>query len=210
PLCVAVRHGQFAVAETLVTAGADVNILCGGMLDVKISLLGQAIEDGQEDLWRMLIDNGADVHLADSSGTTPLHIAAHQNDSRAIDALISAGAYLEAKDIFCGTPLHSAAFARGREAVAALLKHGAEVNAQAVETPLHLAAARGDSAVVDLLLRSGADETLVNAYGDIPGQRLPNLGHHLSQDEDRVRKLLVNAKADKAWRRRGLFALCRS
>lgn len=62
--------------------------------------------------------------------------------------------------------------------------------------------------VVNLLLRTGADETVVDDQGVAPIGRVGRLG--LSRNADRVRRLLANAAADRAWRRRGYLAMCRA
>jgi ankyrin repeat protein len=44
------------------------------------------------------------VNVADSDGTTPLHVAARSGDRRLIDVLVAAGANREARDDNGGTP----------------------------------------------------------------------------------------------------------
>ena len=70
--------------------------------------------------------------------------------------------------------------------------------------------------MVDLLLRSGADETITDEEGETPTDAI---GQWFGEDEDedplveeieRVRRLLANAPADRAWRRRGYLVLCRA
>ena len=82
----------------------------------------------------------------------------------------------------------------------------------------HVAAAResgsqGAAEGVDSLLRAGADETIVDIDGgkaaDMIGQHVEE-EDHLAEDVERVRELLANAPADRAWRRRGYLLLCRA
>ena len=137
----------------------------------------------------------------------------------AMGVLIEAGANVEARGRHGRTPLHAAANERSQGAVLALLKHGAEVNAKknGQNTPLHDAAfhagRRGTAEVVDVLLRRGADETIANADGQTPADiargRFEDRGG-LEEDFERVRMLLANAPADRAWRRRGYLAMCRA
>lgn len=70
--------------------------------------------------------------------------------------------------------------------------------------------------VVDVLLKWGADETIADDEGNTPTSSLDLdsvgyiLGEEHSQDEvDRVRLLLQNAPADRAWRRRGWLVMLR-
>lgn len=71
----------------------------------------------------------------------------------------------------------------------------------------------GAAEIVDILVRAGADETNVDHYGNTPADVvcLSNEGaDQPAEDAERVRELLANAPADRAWRRRGYFLLCRS
>ncbi|CAN0524143.1 unnamed protein product, partial [Ectocarpus sp. 8 AP-2014] len=67
------------------------------------------------------------------------------------------------------TPLHVSACSRPSASgtIRALLEGGAEVNAEGADgcTPLHLACARSSVPAVELLLRWGADEKLVDNAG---------------------------------------------
>ena len=100
------------------------------------------------------------------------------------------------------------------------MKHGADVNTldRHGHTPLHCAARKagrqGAAEVVRSLLRSGADETIVNnvagtSAADDVGVDVED-EHILAEDVERVRELLANAPADRAWRRRGHLVLCRA
>lgn len=67
--------------------------------------------------------------------------------------------------------------------------------------------------MVDLLLKSSADEKNVDTDGRSPASVI---GHcvrtrdKFPEDVERVRALLANAPADRAWRRRGLLTMCRA
>ena len=100
-----------------------------------------------------------------------------------------------------------------------MLKHGANVNAHSNDlqtTLMHStlnAGTRGGAAeVVDSLLRAGADETIVNEDGsravDMIGKEVEE--QDFLEDVERMRELLANAPADRAWRRRGYLVLCRA
>lgn len=96
-----------------------------------------------------------------------------------------------------------------------LSAYGANVNAQDdfLETPLMNAACCAgfsDEAeeVVNSLLRSGADETIVNKRGETAAgefMRKPENEH-----TKRILELLASAPANRAWRRRGYLVLCRA
>eukprot|EP00903_Cladosiphon_okamuranus_P009132 g8725.t1 len=141
------------------------------------------------------------------------------NKKEAIDMLVEAGANIEARDRFGNTPLHCASHTLTQEAVLCLLKHGATVNAldKYLQTPLMIAAAnggtRGAAETVDALLRAAADETIANHEGrkasNIIGVFVDE-DRRLADDVECVRRLLANAPADRAWRRRGYLVLCRA
>ncbi|CAB1102040.1 unnamed protein product [Ectocarpus sp. CCAP 1310/34] len=165
------------------------------------------------------IERGAEVDAADAVERTPPHHAALLNNVEEIDVLVEAGANIEARNGLGCTPLHLAASESAVAALLALLKHGPHINAQdrCQFTPLRSATAvagfEGDTEVVDSLLRSGADETILDSEGRAAVDMISweVAGLHLSgEQDDRVRDLLVNAQADRAWHRRRYLVLCRT
>ncbi|CAM9423641.1 unnamed protein product [Ectocarpus sp. 8 AP-2014] len=147
-------------------AGADVNVRCGLL---KRTVLSLAAEKGHVDVLRALVKHGADVTAVDNGRDTALHVAAQFNRAEVIDALVDMGTNIEASNRIGCTPLHLACQMLRDQAVVALSKRGANINARDLvdQTPLHHASsvageARGTSAVVGLLLRLGADETIVD------------------------------------------------
>lgn len=220
PLTRAMEKGHYAMVEILINSGVD---LAHRVSEFELSALDLAAYQDRDDFVRLIIEHGADVNAAASNGCTALHRAAEANRVGVIHLLAEAGADLDAGD---SKPLHYAAGFGfmydivSPEAVLALLNVGAEVNAQTRygETALHKAASRagqhGSAEAVKLLLRWGADETIVSARGktaaDNVGARR-RFGREAGDDDDElVRTLLARAPADRAWRRRGLLVLCRA
>lgn len=161
----AVLFGHLTSARALMAAGADVNVRCGIL---KRTVLSLAAEKGHVDILRALVKHGADVTAVDNDRDTALHVAA-QYRAEVIDALVDMGTNIEASNRIGCTPLHLACHMRRDQAVVALSKRGANINARDVvdQTPLHHASCvAGEeprtSAVVDLLLRLGADGTIVD------------------------------------------------
>ena len=224
PLHLAAIYGQFQAAEVLLAAGADVGVVVVTS-GYEHWALGFAARMGHISVLKLLVRHGADVNAASSRGLTALHYAAVRNQAAAIVALAEAGANIEAtvdQDGGGGTTLHAASVMRCYDAALALLELGANLEARNAfgYSPLHGAARQGSKKgaveMVDLLLRWGADETVVDRDGnkaiDLVGSSLVEEDEccHREFELERLRKLLENAPADRAWRRRGILALCRS
>ncbi len=217
PLHTAALANQATSAQALLAGGADVSIRCDTR---NMSVVHLAAQKGHVDILRAVIEHGADVEATDDDQATALHYCA---EAEAIDFLVEAGANIEAKDGEGCTPLHCAAAYLSIEALTALLEHDANINAQdnVLGNSLYRAAAnageQGAADVVDFLLRSGADETVVCSNGKTVADFVDFLGNHdvveqdgLAEDIERMRMLLANAPADRAWRRRGYLVLCRA
>lgn len=161
----------------------------------KPSPLKNAVTKGYVSVVEFLLKSGVDVSLKDSGGATALHHAAKQGHLTITEMLIAAGSDLQARDQHGWSPLHSAAY-NGHRAIVELLTDAAALNAArarhqtrsgkteaspsppaAVDlnsadedrsTPLHLAAARGFAAVVNLLLSRGAQVDSRDHLGQTP------------------------------------------
>lgn len=219
PLVAAVEAGKLAVVEFLLMNGADPTIRFS---EEHISALDVAARVGRVDVMRMLLAHGADVNFAPASGPgrgrTALHGAVESNNVGVIDVLVEAGADVQAGGETYYSPLHIAAKVNPA-ATLALLNHGAEVNARTPcyrgWTPLHFAAKEagepGFDEVVDLLLRWGADETILSTDGRTAAGTVTQYSRsRMRGHAGRVTSLLARAPADRAWRRRGWMVLCRA
>lgn len=76
----------------------------------------------------LLLDNEADVNIADKMGDTPLHIAARLQDSYIVQLLLNEGADENAGNVRGQTPLHVAVETAQPDNVRELLAAGADVN----------------------------------------------------------------------------------
>jgi len=131
----------------------------------------EAVRSGDVDRTRSLL-LGADCNLRDAEGATLLMISSHDGNLPMVLALIDAGADVNACDELGWTPLMKAAYNadlnRGfADVVQALIDAGANVEAPIGYgvRPLMLAAGYGETAVVETLLRAGADVTARNEGG---------------------------------------------
>ena len=121
PLHVAVRGGNIALAEYLISAGADVNT----KNRYGDSPLHEAVERNNIDLVEYLISAGADVNAKNKDGDTPLHFAIGRNNIAIVKLLISAGTDVNAKDKWGRSSLHRAVREDNVKMQALLKKHGA-------------------------------------------------------------------------------------
>ena len=89
---------------------------------------------------------------------TPLHKAAEAGDLAAMRELLAKGAKVNARSGHM-TPLHDAVTSSQVQAARLLIENGADINEQGFVrcTPLHYAAALGNTAMTQLLLQKGAN-----------------------------------------------------
>jgi len=116
----------------------------------------------------------------DSEGRTILMYAAFNGQTNIVERLIAAGANVNAQDKTGSTALMFAASGPFASTVQLLLDHGAKINT--VDTNEHWsalmwAAAEGQTKVVELLLKNGADPSLKEADGDTAESFAAKNGH---------------------------------
>jgi ankyrin repeat protein len=129
-----------------------------------------AVEWGEYETVQALLDGGADVNLADSSGMTPLIklIRLSGGDVPRITALLlDAGADPNHQDDVGWTALH---YARTADVLQQLIKRGANLNLQdnQGQTPLHIAVILENADTAALLLESGAAADIQDHNGRTP------------------------------------------
>lgn len=155
PLRFAVDKGKTECSRVLLEHNAEVNTP-----DLQLGMpLHSAACRGECDMVNLLCKKGADINRPDNFGLTALHHAAAVGFPVVILALIHAGAHLEARDRLGRTALHLAVDTGQLASARVLLDWKADVNAtnlSKLEMPLHCAADRGDSKMVDLLCKKGA------------------------------------------------------
>ena len=134
------------LATGLAAAGAD-------------QRLADAVEDGDDETARMLVQEGVAVNEAQSDGTTALHWAVQRDEAGLTPLLLEAGAHANATNRYGVSPLSLASTNGNIAIVTALVAAGANPNAATPygQTPLMTAARAGDADVVTGLLASGAN-----------------------------------------------------
>jgi cytohesin len=171
PLHRAASGNGLRVAEILIAKGADVN--------AKDSRgrtpLHDAAGRGNDQMVELLITAGAQVDVKADTGATPLYLAASgtKDSKEAVELLLAAGADINVKrtaepDQGYGL-LHTAIKNSNPRVVELLIAKGLDINAESAtgRTPLELArdtarlgtaAKRRRKAIVELLLKHGAEE----------------------------------------------------
>lgn len=198
PLCTAINHGCYALAEVMMELGADPQQVSGGMgwspmplaaTNPKMVrlLLSKGVSPDQKSLTgvygltaasdefesvKALVEAGATVDPADAS-ISPVVMAAGSFDDRILPYLIQHGANATASAPGQWSALHQAA-KHGRLVSAKLLiEKGAVLDQQNHEffTPLHAAANGSHLDVAKALIDAGAKANMEDSYGKIPAER---------------------------------------
>lgn len=131
-------------------------LLTGGAIE---SPVADAAQQGDTEMVRSLLREGADVNAAQGDGMSALHWAAVTDAEEMIGVLLYAGANTESTTRLGGyTPLHLASREGNAAALDALLSGGADVDAVTTTGigALHYAAASGRADAVETLVRHGA------------------------------------------------------
>ncbi|CAH0395611.1 unnamed protein product [Bemisia tabaci] len=199
PLDAALESGHFKVVEILLEHGAEfgsednrnktpfeIAIKCGNFEraktllqqnDIEINvensdgetLLHTASEEGNVEVVKFLVDNGADVNARNHKAA---HMAAGETMKNISEFLLAfSGVKLPKSGPDQLTPLHYAAVCGNLEVVDYLIGHGADVNCEATTTgsrPIHLAAASGRKEIVEALIINGAIYNPVDFLGKTP------------------------------------------
>ena len=131
--------------------------------------LVEAVERGDMEAVRSLLEQHVDVNASQADGATALHWAAHRDDQESAELLIDVGANVNAVNDYGITPLSLACTNGSAAMVKKLLEAGADPNTALPtgETVLMTAARTGNEEAVKALLLKGAE---VNAKETRRGQ----------------------------------------
>ena len=147
---------KIQIIKALIRNGADINTVPA--LHFK-PLIHTAVQNCDTELLQFLIGNGADTNLLDfQHHRTPLFLAIKNKHEEGIKLLMDNGSNINSKDVDGNTPLIIAVM-NHPGLIEFLINSGADVNLRnnALETPLHLTASRGNIEAVKLLIENGGD-----------------------------------------------------
>ena len=170
PLMWAACWGHLAAVETLVAAGADLNMRSA---PAGCTPLHYAAVHGYSKIVAALLLGGADKNALDACGNTPVLLAAREGHCASVETLVAAGADVDRctrrAGFFGWTALHIAALIGHGKIVSALLLNGADKDAlnRHGQTPLMTAAGTGHLVVAETLVTAGADHGIrCTQFGD--------------------------------------------
>ncbi|XP_055998803.1 putative ankyrin repeat protein RF_0381 isoform X3 [Ostrea edulis] len=170
PLIYATKMGLLPVMEKLISLGANVNCLDSN----KRTVLHYACEHhGPREIIKLLIKAGCDMYKGNSDGDLPIHVAATIGHTEAVEELLIAGMDINALNTITEhTPLELAVCYEQVQMVEFLLDKKAKLVVPSRktmgDTALHQASQMGNVALIETLLKYGADINQMNANGETP------------------------------------------
>ena len=140
----------------LTKIGANVNVKYNEPPDD--TPLHSAAENGNLEIVKCLIENGALINEKGNNGCPPLSAAVCEGEFEVVKFLIENGAVVNAKDDQDFTPLHLGAKEGKLEVIKYLIENGAKIEStdHDGDTPLHMAALNGHIEVVKCFIENGA------------------------------------------------------
>lgn len=176
PLVAALKTGNDAIIRRLLV-DADAPYF---LLTDKIPLFLLASASGSVAHCRILIEqSGAQVNMVSEledgdkdivaefgRGQTPLHIASRKGHAAVVELLLQHSAVANLQDHEGNTALHCALTMETAEILLrSAFKTNPNIPNRRGQTPLHVAAANGNVGIVDLLIRSGCQQDIVDDQG---------------------------------------------
>ncbi|XP_061186671.1 26S proteasome non-ATPase regulatory subunit 10-like [Saccostrea echinata] len=169
PLIYAAKMGLIPVIEKLINLGANVNCLDKD----KRTVLHHACQRGPKEIIQVLIKAGCDMYKANSDGDLPIHVAATSGHTESMEELLKAGMDINALNTItehtslelsvCYEQVHMVEFLLERKA-----KLEIPMRKTMAESALHQASQMGNVALIETLLKYGADINKMNTSGETP------------------------------------------
>lgn len=166
PLIAALKFGDNLITRRLLVGNHSERLITTG--NEIPTFLHLAAADGSVVHCKLLLDRKTEDANSMLTGKTPLHLASEYGNSQVVQMLLRMGnAVPNLPDRDGNTALH---LAQNEETIKYLLDEKANLNIpnNRGQVPLHVAAARGDVAIANLLLLNDADPTLMDDQGQTP------------------------------------------
>ena len=134
---------------------------------VNVSLLAKAVDKGDWDFVKTLLEKGADVNVTDADGVPVLAVLAGNGHRELIALLLEKGADVHLASESGATAIYLAVKNNQLDTLQFLIEQGADINVQTNTgwTPLMVAASEGYLAMVEWLIEAGANKALVTGDG---------------------------------------------
>ncbi|OWZ03672.1 Serine/threonine protein kinase [Phytophthora megakarya] len=232
PLMIAAIEGALEIVTFLVQVGMDVNSVdndkrtalfyaiqyrhldvarflleSGAIIDGLRSSLYAAIWQNNFKAVKLLVKFGANIHVVDNEGSTPLIRAVEKADLGIIKFLIESGADVNAVNNVGKSSLMKASEGGNLKAVHLLVENGADVKAADINkwTPITFAGANGMIKIVRYLVASGAYAT------DLENNKMKMLVYAVDHEKlDAIRHLLGGNRHINITDKRGKTLLMRA
>lgn len=210
-LMIATEYGEKEIAKLLMEKGADVNLqnVSGETAEIleekyrimneekymkSLEIIGKsekdlivnAIENGNEEMLKALIEKGANVNFQDEDGNTALMLAIEREDEKTAKLLIENGADVNLQNKNGITALMLAMNDDKVEVVEKLIENKVYINFQdnSGRTALMMAVSYGNMKMIEKLIENGADLNLQ----DNDGRTVLDY----TEDKEIIKKLLKN------------------
>lgn len=149
-LTIAIKNSHPEIVRKLIHAGCEYNDSLTDQLDPPLLL---AVASGNENIVKILLEEGVDVDMENGKGESPLHLAARQQLPSLFEQLMDAGADVEVEDNDGRTPLFKAIYTQDEEILGLLLYAEADVSHVDHKgmDPILILSAGSESALCDIV-----------------------------------------------------------
>lgn len=169
-LCSAAASGSVSDIQGVMEKHPNINL--NEANEDKRTPLHLAASEGNLEIVRFLVENGADVNMEDRWNSTPLHDSIQAKQIDVFNYLLSRGGKTSMTEEEKVSALNSAARSGDLDQVRTLVKMGVDVNKGDYDnrTALHLSCDSGSEEVVEFLIENGADINAIDNFGRTPVQ----------------------------------------